>query len=75
MIDTNTKIKRSDTSNRATGFGAGIVSGMSSFVQLWGTSRSFLRPSYPSNGIKSDWLSVGGDMRSALSTWKVDETP
>lgn len=54
---------------------AGIIDGLSSLFKLWGAGRSLRHRRYAPHGIKSDWLSVGEDLRGALSTWKVDEIP
>jgi len=57
---------------RAAGMAAGVSDGLSAFVRLW--SGHYAPRRYPLGGIKSDWLAVGRDLQSALSSWKVDET-
>jgi hypothetical protein len=58
---------------RPAGVAAGIFDGLGSFIRLWSGSKMTRR--YRSGGVTSDWRAVGRDLQTALSTWKVDETP
>jgi hypothetical protein len=73
MTTLSTLKSKASEDHRPTGLGAGLFDGLSSLIRLWAGRKMVRR--YRSGGVTSDWRAVGRDLQTALSTWKVDETP